>query len=332
MEMSGKDGNIQGICPELHFFGFFQTMLSPVSIEEIHPSWEESRRIELGVHFSPVASSGTNRGWGERAMHISRRTTVNSHCHQWPNPARSACSPVATALERVEPKLSQSPQPPSSTIKPGSLWSPISCPSNFWIADWARAELGIEISIRELMRAFTCSRHAVQSAVVCGLNEPKSRRRHMAVDAESDANILAWIKRKAEKSAKVTWTNIKNYCREVCKFQVSRGWVDSFISRHADELTEKTSSPQEETRLQVPRVVLEETIWTIHETILGRPSELVFNLDEIGIFDWEDRRPKKVLIAITARSQYSSSNISERETHFDCSLHIRKWRDFPSTR
>jgi hypothetical protein len=23
MEMSGKDGNIRGICPELHFFGFF---------------------------------------------------------------------------------------------------------------------------------------------------------------------------------------------------------------------------------------------------------------------------------------------------------------------
>jgi hypothetical protein len=23
MEMSGKDRNIRGICPELHFFGFF---------------------------------------------------------------------------------------------------------------------------------------------------------------------------------------------------------------------------------------------------------------------------------------------------------------------
>jgi hypothetical protein len=117
------------------------------------------------------------------------------------------------------------------------------------------------------MRAFNCSRHAVQSALANGLNEPKSRGRHIAVDAESDANILAWIKRKAEKSAAVTGTDIRNYCREVCKFQVSRGWVDSFISRHADELTEKKSSPQEETRLQVPRVFLEETIWTMHKTI-----------------------------------------------------------------
>jgi hypothetical protein len=27
-----------------------------------------------------------------------------------------------------------------------------------------------------------------------------------------------------------------------------------------------------------------------------------------------------------ARPQYSSSNVSERETHFDCDLQIRKWR------
>jgi hypothetical protein len=105
----------------------------------------------------------------------------------------------------------------------------------FFIADWARAELGIEISIGGLMRAFNCSRHAVQSALANGLNEPKSRERHRAVDAESDANILAWMKRKAEKSATVTRTYIRNYCREVCKFQISRGWVDSFPSRHADE-------------------------------------------------------------------------------------------------
>jgi hypothetical protein len=64
----------------------------------------------------------------------------------------------------------------------------------FFIADWARAELGIEISIGGLMRAFNCSRRAVQSVLANGLNEPKSRGRHLALDAESDANILAWMK------------------------------------------------------------------------------------------------------------------------------------------
>jgi hypothetical protein len=74
--------------------------------------------------------------------------------------------------------------------------------------------------------------------------------RHSAVSAESDANILAWITGKAEANAAATRTDIKNDCREVCKIEVTRGWVDSFISRHSAELIEKKSSPQEESRLQ----------------------------------------------------------------------------------
>jgi hypothetical protein len=30
MEMSRKDRNIRGICPELHFFGFLHSKISPI--------------------------------------------------------------------------------------------------------------------------------------------------------------------------------------------------------------------------------------------------------------------------------------------------------------
>jgi hypothetical protein len=86
-------------------------------------------------------------------------------------------------------------------------------------------------------------------------NEAKSRGRHSAVSAELDANILAWITGKAERNVAAIRTDIKNYCWEVCKIELTRGWVDSFISRHSAELIKKQSSPQEEPRLQVPRVV-----------------------------------------------------------------------------
>jgi hypothetical protein len=113
----------------------------------------------------------------------------------------------------------------------------------------------------------------------------------------------------------VTRTDIRNYFREVGKFQVSRGWVDSFISPHADELTEKKSSPQEETRLRVSRVFLEETMRTLHKTIQGHPYELVFNLDEVGISDWEDRKLKKVVVPITARAHNIHHRISRNVKH-----------------
>jgi hypothetical protein len=65
------------------------------------------------------------------------------------------------------------------------------------------------------MRALNCSRSAVHSALANGLSGPKSRSRHLAVEEESDATILAWIKKQTETNAAVTRTNIKNYCHEV---------------------------------------------------------------------------------------------------------------------
>jgi hypothetical protein len=45
------------------------------------------------------------------------------------------------------------------------------------------------------------------------------------------------------------------------------------------------SAPQETQRLEVPRFFLEETIRYLHEYIQGRPTEIVFNIDEVGIVD-----------------------------------------------
>jgi hypothetical protein len=160
------------------------------------------------------------------------------------------------------------------------------------------------------MRAFNCSCSAVHAALANGLSPPKSRGRHLVVDAESDANILAWIEKPGEKNAAVTRTDIKNDCHEVCRLEVSRGWVDSFILRHSAELTEKKRSPQEEPRLQVPRICLEETICNLHETLQRCPVDLVFNLGEIGISDWEDRKPKKVVVPINMAAHNIHHRIS----------------------
>jgi hypothetical protein len=127
----------------------------------------------------------------------------------------------------------------------------------FYIVGWARTHLRIDPKIGSLEHAFNCSRHAIHSGLGNELNEPKSRGRHSGVSAESDANIVAWITGKAKPSAAVTRTDVKNSCREVCKIEVMRGWVDSFISSHSAGLVETKSSPQEESRLQVPRMFLD---------------------------------------------------------------------------
>jgi hypothetical protein len=71
--------------------------------------------------------------------------------------------------------------------------------------------------------------------------------------------------------------DIKNYCREVSKIEVTGGWVDSFISRHSAELIEQKSSPHEAPHLQVPRVFLDQTVHSMHEAVQGRPADPVFD-------------------------------------------------------
>jgi hypothetical protein len=73
--------------------------------------------------------------------------------------------------------------------------------------------------------------------------------------------------------------------------------------RHWDELTETKSISQEDTRLEVSRVFLNETICYLREHVQWMKAELIFNLDQVGVSEWQDRRDKKVFIPRTISGQ-----------------------------
>jgi hypothetical protein len=52
---------------------------------------------------------------------------------------------------------------------------------------------------------------------------------------------------------------------------------------------------QEELRSQVLRAFLERTIRDLHEHVQGYVVELMVNVDEVGISDWEDCKTKRVI-------------------------------------
>jgi hypothetical protein len=81
------------------------------------------------------------------------------------------------------------------------------------------------------------------------------------------------------------------------------------------ELTEKESSPQEEPRLQVLQIFVEQIRRLVHKTLQGCPDDLIFNLDEVGISDWEDRNPKEVVVPITVAAHNIHHRISRNVKH-----------------
>jgi hypothetical protein len=53
--------------------------------------------------------------------------------------------------------------------------------------------------------------------------------------------------------------------------------------RHQDDLAEIKNTPQEDMRLEVPHIFLNETIRCLGEYVKEMKAELVFNLNEIGV-------------------------------------------------
>jgi hypothetical protein len=139
----------------------------------------------------------------------------------------------------------------------------------------------------------------VKSALDHGLDPPEHQGKHTAREQDPQQQILDWIKQSAESSTPVTRKEIKDYCTSQFQVSIIRGWVNSFVLCYLDEIIQVKSSPQEGQRLQVPRVFLARTVQNLneYEYVQGGTAELVFNLDEVGISDWEDRKARKVVVS-----------------------------------
>jgi hypothetical protein len=135
----------------------------------------------------------------------------------------------------------------------------------------------------------------VQSAVGYGLEPPGERAKHPALDADREQQSLDWIQQKAEQSTPVGKTEIKDSCTIQSKVPITLGWDNSFVLRHSDQIFNTKSTPPEQQRLQVPRMFPERTVDDRNEHIQGCVAELVFNLDEVGISNCEDRKTKIVI-------------------------------------
>jgi hypothetical protein len=118
-----------------------------------------------------------------------------------------------------------------------------------------------------------------------------------------------------------------DYCASQFKIKSARGLVNSFVLRHSDKAIQLKSGAQEGQRSQVPGVFLERITQDMHEYLQGCVAELVFNLDEVGISDWEDRKTKESYCPRRdAWCDDISWNISKCETHFGDCFPVSGWR------
>jgi hypothetical protein len=173
----------------------------------------------------------------------------------------------------------------------------------YFVYDFTQRNGDRVLSVRQFSRAFGCDAGRVKAALANGLNESKVSDCHFAFDDDSEIEILEWIQSQAEKYESVTRTDIRHYCEAKYSRSISRGWIDSLILRNREDLLETKSTPQAKARLEVSRAFLDETIRCLREHVQGMKAELIFNLGEAGMSEWEDRQEKKVIVLRTMEGQ-----------------------------
>jgi hypothetical protein len=72
--------------------------------------------------------------------------------------------------------------------------------------------------------------------------------------------------------------------------------MHAVIGHHLDSVQVCRSFLQENTRLTISSEILEAHIENIRSTVVGKWAELVFNFNEVGSSEWEDRRVQSVVI------------------------------------
>jgi hypothetical protein len=112
-----------------------------------------------------------------------------------------------------------------------------------------------------------------------------------------------WIAAKAANNVAVHRTELLHKCNERFGKSITRGWVGSFLTRHAEQLFETKTVLQENPRPEVPRVFLQAGLNGFRNHIHQACAELVFNLDEIKISEWENHCTQRVIVPSARREQ-----------------------------
>jgi hypothetical protein len=128
------------------------------------------------------------------------------------------------------------------------------------------------------------------------MKKKKEPHRPLALDPDQEADVVRFIRERFGSQNYATQRDVLNYVEERFNKTLTYGWMKRFLDRHKSDVSDVTVTPHEKVRLDVPRCHLEEYLTLIKKIAPLIPTELLFNLDETRLSEWENRRSKPVLV------------------------------------
>jgi hypothetical protein len=97
--------------------------------------------------------------------------------------------------------------------------------------EFSSTELHLKLSIRSVARAFNIAHCRVNCALLPGHEDLPGRGRHRELSPEDEHALVERIAKKVHNNTAVTRPELLNYYIATFGAAVTRGWVDSFLSR-----------------------------------------------------------------------------------------------------
>jgi hypothetical protein len=183
------------------------------------------------------------------------------------------------------------------------------------VQQYFRETIGSEITTNDLAMVFELNVRTVRKYLLRGSQEPKEPDRHRTLDEKSELDVTTMILQAFAEGNAMTKRQVVEFIREKYDQFLTKSWLHAFIGCNLDTLQICHYLTQEDTRLIVPREQLENHIENMKSVVAGKFTELVFNLDEVGSSDWEDWKPRKVIVPRTVSQDNVYHSVSRRYRH-----------------
>lgn len=153
-----------------------------------------------------------------------------------------------------------------------------------------------KVSIRQVAEICQCDHSRLAKALK---NERKPHGRQLLLTEDQEEELICLILLYQEQNRPVTISFLRQYINEQFNVQVSSSWHRRFLTRHKDRIRIDTATPQDSKRLEIPREYGKKHIKNLIKYVQGIPTELVFNIDEVGFQRWSDRKKKRVIVPLS---------------------------------
>jgi hypothetical protein len=124
----------------------------------------------------------------------------------------------------------------------------------------------------------------------------RSGQRPFVFSSEQESMILAFIERRDRDGNIVTQRDLLNFVEFQFGKCLTYGREHCFLAWNASCTCQFTVLPQEQTLFHVSHSFLDQYLTLMKERRPLVPGELIFNINECGFRNWEERKPKPVLI------------------------------------